>query len=198
MKREEMKNTYWRYYRMLEDSFIDTISYVEIDERNYKTFSNKYALLIQSIGAELDGIFKTYCGFELYERKNISDYSNYILQSYPDITSQIVIARGIEIIPFARWNADSPAQSIPWWQKFDDIKHGRALNMSDANLENTLQILAALYLLEMKMFKDIANADENRAGQIPDVPTDSSKLFTLKDWHEKWQMISEYEAIVDE
>lgn len=37
--------------------------YIELDWQNAGTFSNEYALLLQSIGAELDNFFKVYCGF---------------------------------------------------------------------------------------------------------------------------------------
>lgn len=69
MTRQELMQEYWRYYLMLEKKFIHTFSYVELAEGNYNTYSNEYALLLQSIGAELYSFFKVYCCFDLDDRK---------------------------------------------------------------------------------------------------------------------------------
>ena len=59
---------YWRYYLVLEEKFKNTLNYIELDWQNAVTFSNEYALLLQSIGAELDNFFKVYCGFAAEDR----------------------------------------------------------------------------------------------------------------------------------
>jgi hypothetical protein len=63
MTRKDFLQRYWSYYLILEEKFRITLNYVELDERNAFSFSNEYALLLQSIGAELDNFFKVYCGF---------------------------------------------------------------------------------------------------------------------------------------
>lgn len=73
---------------MLEDKFLSTTNYVEINSGNFSSFSNEYALLIQSIGAELDNFFKVYCRYNPTDRKNIADYANFILADYTSITTQ--------------------------------------------------------------------------------------------------------------
>ena len=150
----EMTNTeffknYWRYYLMLEKKFLETIEYVEIHTDNYGSFSNEFTMLLQAIGAELDNVFKVYCGFNLKDRKNISDYAKIILSDYPDIIRQIVKVkdRDIILIPFKNWNVERAAQSLQWWKAFDDIKHNRCENIKEGNLGNVLNILAALYLV---------------------------------------------------
>ena len=54
MTRKELTRNYRHNYRMLEDKFLATTNYVEINSGNFCSFSNEYALLIQSIGAELE------------------------------------------------------------------------------------------------------------------------------------------------
>jgi chemotaxis methyl-accepting protein methylase len=68
MTRKELTRNYWRYYRMIEDKFRETIDYVEIATTNFFTYSNEFAMLLQSIGSELDNVFKVYCGFNPTER----------------------------------------------------------------------------------------------------------------------------------
>ena len=124
MTREELSRNYWRYYRMLEDKFLATTNYVEVALTNFSSFSNEYALLIQSIGAELDNFFKVYCSYNPTDRKNITDYANSILDSFTSITTQQgrVLCTDIEFILFQGWNVAAPAQSLIWWSALDKIK----------------------------------------------------------------------------
>lgn len=71
MNRQEFLNDYWGYYLMLEKKLINTFNYVELSTSNYSTFSNEYASLIQSIGAELDSFFKLYCSFNFNDKVKI-------------------------------------------------------------------------------------------------------------------------------
>lgn len=79
MTRKEFLQHYWRYYLVLEEKFKNTLNYIELDWQNAGTFSNEYALLLQSIGAELDNFFKVYCGFAAEDRKNMNDYCTFIV-----------------------------------------------------------------------------------------------------------------------
>ena len=54
MRRQDFLNNFGGYYLMLEKKLMTTFNYVELSTSNFSTFSNEYALLIQSIGAELD------------------------------------------------------------------------------------------------------------------------------------------------
>ena len=53
MRRQDFLNNFGGYYLMLEKKLTTTFNYVELSTSNFSTFSNEYALLIQSIGAEL-------------------------------------------------------------------------------------------------------------------------------------------------
>lgn len=99
---------------MLEKRFIDSIEFVEFHEDNFDTFSNGYALLMQAIGAELDTVFKEFCGFNTSDRKTIADYAQHILSTTPNITTIKINAQAydIEIQPFKTWNISQPAQSL--------------------------------------------------------------------------------------
>lgn len=179
MDRRDLSQRYWKYYLLLEERFLDSVEYVEIDVENYNTFSNGYALLIQAIGAELDTIFKVFCGFDTAERKNISDYAQIILASNIEIKDITVSLQeyNIDLQPFEGWDEDRAAQSLPWWTAFTNIKHNRYSNLHQANMENVLNVLSALYLMEMIFLKKVT---EN-TGEI-DVFAESSRLFTLKEW----------------
>ena len=190
MTRKELSRYYWRYYRMLEDKFLSTVNYVEISQANKSTYSNEYALLLQSIGAELDNFFKVYCGFNLTDRKNIADYATFVLTDFPAIiTTQIqVLDTDMTVTPFDGWNTNIPAQSLSWWLAFDHIKHNRVGNFQEANQENVLNILAALYILEVKMFTKATKDDPAQGLAEVDIPSEDSKVFALPLW--KFRCIS--------
>lgn len=185
MTRKELSRNYWRYYRMLEDKFLATANYVEIDPVNFRSFSNEYSLLLQSIGAELDNFFKVYCGYTLTDRKNIVDYAGFVLSDFPTITLEKIKVLGTEIYvaPFAGWNTAMPAQSLYWWMAFDHIKHNRIGNFSEANQENVLNMLAALFLLEVKMFTKATKDDPANGLADVDIPSEDSKVFSLPLWN---------------
>lgn len=177
MDRQEFLNNFWTYYLMLENKVINTFNYVELSPANYSTFSNEYASLIQSIGGELDSFFKLYCSFAFHERKNISHYANVILSNEPNIVDieLNVSSKQIAIKPFESWSLTHPAQSLLWWQSYDNIKHSRTANFTDSSLKNTIYILGALYILESKYLIKIADISHE-----PDIPDEESHLFRFK------------------
>lgn len=186
MTRDEFMESYWAYYLMLENRFINTLTYVELSEDNFNTFSDEYASLIQIMGAELDSFFKIFCGFSLddnKDRKNIGDYANYIFENAPFIKKmEIRVSRlHTSIMPFERWDKDCAKQSLTWWEAFDRIKHGRAENRQAASQRNVLHMLSGLFMLETIFLSQIV-----RESGEPDVPNESSKLFILKGWKTKY------------
>lgn len=176
---------------MLERKFLATIPYVNISPDNFSTYSDEYASLLQLVGAELDSFFKVYCDFNPEEFKNITHYASYVLTDYPEIKQQDIELIDIDIVirPFENWNLECSKQSLSWWEAFDNIKHNRIGNKTDASLKNTLDILSALYLLEIKYLHKISMEHHE-----PDVPNKESELFLLKDW--EFQYISGEEAFI--
>ena len=164
---------------MLERKFIGTLSYVELAEDNYKTYSSEYAALLQSAGAELDLLFKVSCGMPASERHCINDYAKHILDNYPEVKEQEVEAKtyGVSFKPFCSWSKSCPGESLKWWKAFTNIKHNRTENMNKASLENVMHIIGALCFLEMKYLLLITD----KTDEI-NVPDEESAIFTLKDW----------------
>lgn len=171
----EFKNTIWRYYQILEERFYNSIRYVELDISNFNTYSIEFINQIQTIGAEIDTVLKLMCGFTPSCRKNMTDYSNQILQSYPDIKNHEVRTGNIGIKPFESWDIENSAKSLEWWNAYNYVKHARNENFKKANLKNVLSALMGLYLLEMIFFKKLADNEG-----VPDILT--STLFYISDW----------------
>ena len=199
MTNTELSKSYWRYYLMLEKRLLEMADIVEIHSKNFKSFSNGFAMLLQSIGAELDNFFKLYCGYNLSDRMSISDYANTILNQEPTIVRQEVkvLNTDISIVPFENWNISKPAQSLVWWEAFDNIKHNRVGNIEEANMENTLKALSGLYLLEMKAYKKYAALDTSGCPKEPDLPPEQSRLFAIDNWNSRYVPLGSGFAVID-
>lgn len=191
MTREQFMSEYWKYYIMLEQEVVETFNFVELGQDS--VYSNKFAMLLQTIGSELDCVFKVFCGIPQSNHSTIADYAEYILNSWPKIRDQKVIINGRRIVlqPFMGWDKNRAKQSLVWWQGYDDIKHSRVINYAQANQLNTLNLLAALYMIEMKLIYLICD------GERPDIPEQPSNIFDLENWDYRYIPLSEGFAVVD-
>ena len=72
---EKIAKNYWEYYRELEDEFILTRRYVDINEKNFSTFSIEYLKLYQAVCSEIDVVGKAMAqvldsSFKAEDKKN--------------------------------------------------------------------------------------------------------------------------------
>lgn len=188
MDRDIFLNQYWNYYKMLEDDFIRTIRFIEIDESNYKVFSVEYVKQLQAICSEIDVIFKAISEFHGYtDLKKMHEYASMILGKYNEIGDKIInvkYKKDIEIKPFLSWSGKSEYSELEWWSGsngYNGVKHNRVVNFKNANLKNVINALAGLFLLEMYFLKEIC---KNTNCDI-DIPNKESSLFIIKDWKTK-------------
>ncbi len=198
MTREEFCKSHWEYYMVLEKDFLEIERYVafelgennlyitplddSIDKGNSECFSNEFIKQYQAICSEADVIFKSIC-YEINPASTadkMGHYTSEILFAWPTITQQRVKAKDTELKPFQNWTMATSGhdmQSPDWWTPYNKVKHERLQNYRKANLKNTLNALAGLYILEQYLVKFIGNRDGTR-----DVPNDVSKLFTMIDY----------------
>lgn len=175
MIKEEFLEKHWRFYRMLEKRFINTLQYIELDKQNFDTFSMEFVSQIREIGSEIDIVLKELLGYGQEKRTTIAHYIKGLEQQYPEIFNRKLLVRGIEIIPFENLDKKNPSKLF-WWEVYNDIKHGRTLNYKKANMKNTLVMLATLYLLEMYLLKKSIQEDES------DIVNDDIAFFRIVDW----------------
>lgn len=168
---------FWRYYLILEERFENSIRYVELNADNFSTYSIDFVNQIQMIGSEIDVIMKSMSGFSSDDRKCITDYAKKILADYSDIVDREVKSRDILCKPFEGWSVENAASSLPWWDAYNHVKHGRDGNFKEANLKNTLYSLMALYLLEKLYYKKLADEEG-----VPDALKKESELFSISGW----------------
>ena len=145
MRRTEFEAKYWNYYQHIESKFMNVSSFVYFDKANFNVYSYEFVSLLQNIGAEIDVLFKQICGYPGDRNKNMNNYKGDILSSYPGIKEEKVNVSyfDIQLQPF-----EELEKAMKWWKSYNMIKHDRLANISEANLENVLSALAALFLLE--------------------------------------------------
>ena len=198
MNREEFLAKYWSYFLAIEEDFIKTLRYVELNEANYKTFSIEYVKQYQTICSELDTLFKELClfyiGEESYKKEkrwNIEKYAGIILNNYPKVKeAQVVVKtyKGIKLRPYKEWTTAPKYQSPKWWTEYNSVKHERNENFLYANLENVINSLAALYVLEKKLLKIVCEESKNDY----DIPDEDSNIFSIKGWETRMKSSKEF------
>lgn len=171
MNKDEFLKVYWKQYRLLERDLLQTDEYVSIDSNNYNTFSSQYIKLLLTTCSEMDSIAELLCG--TYGDKipyGIKNKLDKLIEKYPNLKKYRVNTKypyGImNITPMDKFN-DSISN---WWQAYNDIKHRRTqtneagrYNYTKANLKNVLYAMAALYILNRKLYdslEDVENPGE--------------------------------------
>lgn len=193
MTRDEFCKHHWSYYLVLEKDFLEIERYIELDLGdnylyncaptdlgNSETFSNEFVKQLQTICSEVEVVLKTICveisGYTGIEK--MPQYTSVVLQSWPDIKNQKVRMRENDLIPFQNWQAAPNYSSPDWWPLYNGVKHNRIINSRKANLKNTINALAALFILEQFLVRFIGQRDQEK-----DVPNDVSNLFEMVDYH---------------
>ena len=190
MTRNEFCKYHWEYYLVLEKDFLEVERYVAFDlgdnflytnsavtdNGNSECFSNEFIKQYQAICSEIDVISKSICK-EIsgsLSANNMEQYTEIILNNWPNIIQQKVTVKDIELQPFQNWNKRPNYQSPDWWTPYNNVKHKRILNYKKANLKNTINALAGLYILEQYFVKYIGDRDNDF-----DVPNDISHLYEM-------------------
>lgn len=174
MNKQEFVNKIWNYYIVLEDEFIDTQKYVELDKNNFSAYSKTYIKLLLSIGSEIDILCKYTCKL-LDKDSNASKMNQYRneLKHLKSISESQVYCEQINEA-LCPWDAWTDEKSPKWWRSYNNVKHDR-LNTNyfrTGNLENVLISLSALYVLCRVSYKHSYDLE----------PFPKSRLFEMNGW----------------
>jgi len=178
---------YWRYFLSIEDDFIKTLRYVDLNNDNYKTFSIEYTRLLVSTCAEIEIMLKLLCNTTgtNCDKYNISKLKKKLYEHEFCLIHQAEVnLSNYEIdwiIPFASWERDdSKGKSIApeWWKAYNNIKHNRDEKYKEANLENLIYAIAGLFIVNMYYYNKVKNIE----------PMPKPKLFGLEYYYESNQI----------
>lgn len=189
MTSQDLINSYWTHYIMLEKEFSATMHYVRLDTDNYKSYSDAYAKLLLQVGSEVDVVAKEACKLiNPSFNGELMDKYRQVLSGDADFSSTnvILINYGITLNP---WNeletqfVNTPG--IIWWKAYNKVKHDRMNPVTIngltkegykfATLENVLNSLGGLYLLLLHSYYLLLKNE----GKTIAVPLPGSRLFKL-------------------
>ena len=143
-----MNYPHWEYFLALDADLEQAARFVALEPANFSSYSIEFVRLYLSACSEIDVVAKTLCEqiASQKRRENINDYRTVIAKAYPKFpTFKAAIPRyGLEFQPWAEWQlGENPA----WWQSYNNVKHKRIKHFTEANLKNSLDALAGLFLL---------------------------------------------------
>lgn len=204
MDKHEFEKTFWYFYLELEHEFLEIEKTIPIDDLNSKTFSYKYLKLLESICGEIDVIFKRFLEFHDTTGSSIRCYETFIEEYIPtfkndELTCYSPRYDNKKVYPFKNWNQNNPPH---WWTINNKLKHRRdELDNNNeyewykhANQENVLNALGGLFQLNLHLFKEIINNEDEI--ESFDVPLPTSQIFRLENWGDYYEyLIGNYSII---
>ena len=157
--RVDTMNLYWSVYENLESEVLALANSIMFDDSQLKVYSLKIgdlivrcAVEIESISKELylqeggkilkrDLYFDTDCLDLLVKKWNIDKKKLHVSSSKMDFSSSNLI-----LTPLEKSNQRGKCQ---WKKAYQAIKHNRAISLKQANIRNLLNVLGALYILNL-------------------------------------------------
>lgn len=189
MTSQELVDSFWTHYIMLEKEFMATTGFVKIDVDNYCTYSDAYAKLLLQIGSEVDVVAKETCKLidPAFSDDKMDKY-RLTLSLAPEFVNASVelINYGITLSPWSDTESTSTGNTaLIWWKAYNRVKHERMNTVTIdgvtkesykfANLKNTLTALSALYHLILHAYY-LALKKE---GKNTEVPLPGSRLYKM-------------------
>lgn len=150
-----MSFPHWHYFVAMCDDAVRLSRYVEFHAGNFRTYSIEFARLYLAAGSEVDVVGKQLCSkFDPASKaENINSYRTTILARLPDLPS-VSVDLPRHALSFTPWKDWGVGQNPTWWGSYNAVKHKRHVHFPDANLENTLNALAGLYVLVGYLYGD--------------------------------------------
>lgn len=153
---------HWNYFLAIERDLETLSRYVEFDDKNFNCFSIEIARLLLASAAEVDIVCKQICRQANQKTKgnNIHQYRDEIVPRFPKFSSFTVLVPRFEL-KLQPWSEWKEKDGVPfWWTAYNKTKHERATEFARANLKNTLNAIAALFIALLHLHRDKAELAE--------------------------------------
>lgn len=173
---------HWNYFLLLEEDLRDILNYIEPCIDNLQAYGPMLAKLLLATGSEIDATFKdlikvkgTNCQSSSNKNSTINDYRRFAQQYLQQEFDQVEIGFSrsqLSSRPWSDWwetvegerQPKEETSSLTWWKAYTDVKHHRLERYNKATLGNTLEAMAALFIL----IGSLARAEKNYDGyRIP-------------------------------
>ncbi len=185
-----------RTYHTIEKDLRQIFDFIEPDDRNLTTFSTRLYEIFLRASTEFESNCKLILCENLYRRceKNLSrcgknlkigDYKNIkkatrLLEYKIQLT--VWANKPLLLEPFSCWsNCDS--LTLNWYQEYNNVKHNRSTEFHCANLKNTIDAVAALFIVLFAQFNTFAFSPHELVADCNDVDgwlTHHNSIFWVK------------------
>jgi hypothetical protein len=151
---EEPTLQHWNYFLALDDDVARMARYLELTEANFSSYSLELARILFAAASEVDVVAKNLCKKinENSKARSIDKYMEEILPHYPSIPEAIIyIPRfGLTFNPWEKWGENKKPL---WWDAYNNVKHHRHTNFSDASLKHAMNAVAGLFVLLLFLYR---------------------------------------------
>ena len=118
------------------------------------------ASILLSAGSEVDVVSKQVCRTinPKTKARTIAHYGAQIGAALTEVGNYEVIMprHGLALRPWDSW-AGKGRRSPVWWKAYNNVKHRRHTHYQEANLKNTLNAVAGLFVLTLFLYRDLAS-----------------------------------------
>jgi len=161
-----MKYLHWDYFLSLDSDLNEVSKFIEIHYDNFETYSIQLTRLYLSACSEIDVIAKLFCDVvspgqlqKITEKPgksrypNMVDYRKVITGSCPKFYKMTIDLPkyGFSVEPWIDYMND---KNPSWWCDYNDVKHNRDKFFYKANLINTINAIAGLFVLAVYYYAD--------------------------------------------
>lgn len=146
-----------RSFYLILDDLLRLFEYIEPADQNLSTFSHRSYELLLRASTEIETNFKRILLANNYQTAgnwNMTDYYkiNVATKLHEYRVEWHNWRSGSKIIfPFNEWTSTT-YQPLAWYQSYNNVKHDRYRNFSEASLENVLKSVSAVFVLLFSQF----------------------------------------------
>lgn len=159
---------HWQYYLSIEKMLIKTNQYVTHSDKNKNTYSDEFASILLLSCSELDSLFKLLCmnhGIQSNGKYfNMEDYAKVIVKNFSNgfglaTGTYTINDDNIVTFPFQNIDASKPYANLNWWKDYQSIKHDRIKNVTKGSLFNSVNTVAAQFIILRQLIDFINESD---------------------------------------
>ncbi|WP_282148135.1 hypothetical protein [Algibacter lectus] len=145
-------------FHLLLSDLIKLFDYVEPSRQNTQTYSHRIYELILRAATEFESNCRAILSANDYPEDrylNIKDF--FKINKASKLNEYKVIFNAwsptpLVLTPFSEWNT-SEYKSLSWYQNYNSIKHNRSANFHNANLENLMNSISAVFIILYSQFE---------------------------------------------
>ncbi len=160
-------SNHWNYFLALDADVVRLSRYLEPTEHNFNAHSIELSRILLVAASEIDVVAKMMCVKidENSKANNMDQYRKEILLNDSRIADTHVHVPRYRL-SFKPWEEWAKGKNPQWWKAYNNVKHQRHIHFAEANLNNSLNAVAGLFVLLLFYYRN-----ESQNGLLSPDPT---------------------------